>query len=81
MSPVHSFAFLVVLLGRPVGVLLWAGVVLKELLLVRIFHQQFVSLAGKSMLAKQARIKMTYFIVILYWMEGWVTFFQQVRNQ
>ncbi|KAL5970664.1 GPI ethanolamine phosphate transferase 2, partial [Taenia solium] len=73
-SPVHTLALLACLLGRTASVLLWAGVMIKEILLARIFHAEFAALGTSS---PQARSKLTYFTVMLYWMEGWVTFFQQ----
>lgn len=75
-SPVHTLALLACLLGRTASVLLWTGVMIKEILLARIFHTEFTALRASS---PQARSKLTYFTVMLYWMEGWVTFFQQVR--
>lgn len=73
-SPVHSLALLACLLGRSTSVLLWAGVMVKEVLLARIFHTEFGVLGASRSVA---RSKLTYFITVLYWMEGWVTFFQQ----
>ncbi|VDM18591.1 unnamed protein product [Hydatigera taeniaeformis] len=73
-SPVHTLALLACLLGRTASVLLWAGVMIKELMLTRIIHAEFAALDSSS---PQARSKLTYFTVMLYWMEGWVTFFQQ----
>ncbi|KAL5108230.1 GPI ethanolamine phosphate transferase 2 [Taenia crassiceps] len=72
-SPIHTLALLACLLGRTASVVLWAGVMIKEILLARIFHAELAALGTSS----QARSKLTYFIVMLYWMEGWVTFFQQ----
>ncbi|VDN96445.1 unnamed protein product [Rodentolepis nana] len=73
-SPVHSLALLACLLGRSTSVVLWAGVMVKEVLLARIFHTEFGVLGASRSVA---RSKLTYFIAVLYWMEGWVTFFQQ----
>ncbi|CDS37067.1 transferase [Echinococcus multilocularis] len=73
-SPVHTLALLACLLGRTTSVLLWTGVMIKEILLARVFHTEFAALGSSS---PQARSKLIYFIVMLYWMEGWATFFQQ----
>ncbi|VUZ54638.1 unnamed protein product [Hymenolepis diminuta] len=73
-SPVHCLALLSCLLGRPTSILLWGGVMVKEILLARVFHTEFGVLGASGSVA---RSKLTYFITVLYWMEGWVTFFQQ----
>ncbi|KAM7543063.1 hypothetical protein Aperf_G00000008659 [Anoplocephala perfoliata] len=73
-SPVHSLALLACLLGRSTSVLLWAGVMIKEVLVARIFHKEFEVLGASRSLA---RSKLAYFITVFYWIEGWVTFFQQ----
>ena len=73
-NPVHSIALLACLLGRATSAILWAGVILKEVLLAYIFNSEFAALGASRSLA---RSRLTYFIVMLYWMEGWVTFFQQ----
>ncbi|VDD81238.1 unnamed protein product [Mesocestoides corti] len=75
LSPVHTFALLAVLLGRPSGIVLWAGVILKESLLAYVFHIEFTSM---GVLWSESHSKLTYFIGMCYWIEGWTTFFQQV---
>lgn len=77
-SPVHSLALLACLLGRSTSVLLWAGVMLKEVLMARILHKEFEVLGASRSLA---RSQLAYFITVLYWMEGWVTFFQQASSE
>lgn len=75
-SPAHSLALLAILLGTTSSAILWSGVMIKEVLLARIFHTEFGVLGGSRSVA---RSRLTYFITVLYWMEGWVTFFQQVK--
>ncbi|VDL95567.1 unnamed protein product [Schistocephalus solidus] len=73
VSPLHAFGLLAMLLGRPSGTLLWAGVLLKETLLTHAFHSELVA---SSRCSAHAQTKMKYFLVMLYWIQGWTTFFQ-----
>nr|VZH91180.1 unnamed protein product [Spirometra erinaceieuropaei] len=73
VSPVHAFGLFAMLLGRPSATLLWAGVLLKETLLTRAFHSELVA---SSRCSTHSPTKMKYFIVMLYWIQGWTTFFQ-----
>ncbi|BHF68322.1 hypothetical protein SprV_0301135600 [Sparganum proliferum] len=73
VSPVHAFGLFAMLLGRPSATLLWAGVLLKETLLTRAFHSELVA---SSCCSTHSLTKMKYFIVMLYWIQGWTTFFQ-----
>ncbi|KAL7058643.1 hypothetical protein AAHC03_013131 [Spirometra sp. Aus1] len=73
VNPVHAFGLFAMHLGRPSATLLWAGVLLKETLLTRAFHSELVA---SSRCSTHSPTKMKYFIVMLYWIQGWTTFFQ-----
>ncbi|VEL22551.1 unnamed protein product [Protopolystoma xenopodis] len=75
LPPLQAFVYLVCLLSRPTGALLWAVVALKECLLTQLWRDE---LAGQ---APRARLKACFCAAVFYWVQGWTTFYQQVLKQ
>ncbi|KAA3678059.1 ethanolaminephosphotransferase, partial [Paragonimus westermani] len=74
LHPVETFPLFVCLLGRPTVGFLWVGVVLKECLAAR-FFRLFWDCCDWT---RSQSIK--WFLTccwLFYWIQGWVTFFQQ----
>ncbi|KAF5394448.1 hypothetical protein PHET_11491, partial [Paragonimus heterotremus] len=74
LHPIETFPLLVCLLGRPTVGFLWVGVVVKECLAAR-FFRLFWDCCDWT---RSQSIK--WFLTccwLFYWIQGWVTFFQQ----
>ncbi|KAF7255789.1 hypothetical protein EG68_07005 [Paragonimus skrjabini miyazakii] len=74
LHPVETFPLLVCLLGRPTVGFLWIGVVVKECLAARFFRLFWDCCDWTRNQSSRWFLTCCW---LFYWIQGWVTFFQQ----